>query len=488
VLLVLGSLTAACAKEASDSPLAGDTTTTEGSTDTTAGEGPNGFTPEPIEWESCTFGDCAQVEVPLDYAEPDGDTIELSVARAPAKGKRIGALFVNPGGPGASATDFAATLAFLLPSDINERFDIVGIDPRGVGDSAPVRCGVDATTLYSVDATIEDAADRQALLDVSKEYVDDCAAKFGDELPFVGTRDVARDMDTVRAAMGDEQLSYLGFSYGTAIGQVYADLFPERVRAMILDGVLELGPSGLDLAAEQAAGFETALARYVEFCDAAEGCETAGNALGAVEQVLALSEQPGGIPAPSADRPAGPGEANLGISLALYSQSLWTQLDAALASALGGDGSQLVALADQYIGIGDFEIYFAVNCMDFSWPTGDPQAFLDAAKATATTSPHFGEALVNDYIRCVDWPVPADPLQPVTAPGTPPILVVSTTGDPATPYEGGVRVADRLASGVLITNEGDGHTVVADGKPCIDDLVVAYLVDGDVPADGTTCS
>jgi pimeloyl-ACP methyl ester carboxylesterase len=490
VLAVLAVAAAACVDEADDNPLGtSDTTTTapdDGPT-TTAGEGPEGFTPAPIEWEDCDLGECAHPMVPLDYGDPGGRMIELSVARAPATGDRIGALFVNPGGPGASGTDFASVLAMILPSEINERFDLVGIDPRGVGGSNPIDCGVDATDLYSVDASIETPEDRQALLDISDEYVDDCTIKYGDVLPFVGTRDVAKDMDAVRAAMGDEQMSYLGFSYGTAIGQVYAELFPERVRSMILDGVLELGPSGLELAAEQAAGFETALARYVEFCDGAETCETADDALGAVEQVLALAEQPGGIPAPDADRPAGPGEANLGISLALYSQSLWTDLDAALAAAIGGDGSQLVDLADQYIGLGDFEIYFAVNCMDFVWPIGDPDAFLASAKATAVASPHFGEALVNDYIRCAGWPVPPDPLQPVTAPGTPPILVVSTTGDPATPYEGGVAVAERLESGVLVTNEGDGHTVVADGKACIDDIVVAYLIDGEPPADGTTC-
>jgi hypothetical protein len=140
------------------------------------------------------------------------------------------------------------------------------------------------------------------------------------------------------------------------------------------------------------------------------------------------------------------------------------------------------------VGIGDFEIYFAVNCMDFAWPTGNNQAFFDAAKAAGVVSPHFGESLVIDYIRCSTWPVPPTPLEPVTAPGTPPIVVISTTGDPATPYEGGVRVAQTLESGVLVTNEGDGHTVVADGKPCIDDLVTAYFVDGTVPPDGTTCT
>ncbi len=144
-------------------------------------------------------------------------------------------------------------------------------------------------------------------------------------------------------------------------------------------------------------------------------------------------------------------------------------------------------LADGYLDIGDFEIYFAVNCIDFAWPTGDPDAFLAAAKATAEESPHFGEALVNDYIRCVDWPAPPVPLEATTAPGTPPILVVSTTGDPATPYEAGVLVAETLENGILITNEGDGHTVVGNGKACIDDLVAAYLVDDVVPEDGVTC-
>ena len=339
----------------------------------------------------------------------------------------------------------------------------------------------------AVDPSIETPEDEEALLDISEQYVDDCAEKYPDLLPHLGTRDVARDMDSVRAAMGDDQLSYLGFSYGTAIGQVYADLFPERVRSMVLDGVLELGPTGLELADEQAAGFETALDRFVEYCDAGEGCEIAGEALEAVEEVLALSEEPGGIPAPDADRPAGPGEANLGISYALYSQSLWGQLDSALAAARDGDGSELVELADGYVGIGDFEIYFAVNCMDFAWPTGDPDAFFTAAKETAETSPHFGEALVNDYIRCVDWPVPPTPLEPTSAPGTPPILVISTTGDPATPYEGGVAVAEALENGILITNEGDGHTIVGNGKPCIDELVTAYLVDDIVPEDGTVC-
>jgi len=487
VLLVTG-----CATEADDGVVSSETTTTrhlsDDTTSTTTGESEgDGFTPEPIEWDECGAVECATLEVPLDYEDPDGERIEIYAVRTPATGERKGALFTNPGGPGAGGAEFAEILPLILPDQITEHFDIIGVDPRGVGGSTPVDCGVDATELYAVDASIDSPEDEVALLDISQQYADDCGEQFGDYLPHVGTRDVARDMDAVRAAMGDEQLSYLGFSYGTAIGQVYADLFPDRVRSMVLDGVLELGPTGLELAADQAAGFETALDRFVQFCDAAEGCEIAGESLAAVEEVLALAEAPGGIPAPDADRPAGPGEANLGISYALYSESLWGDLDSALAAARGGDGSELVQLADGYLGIGDFEIYFAVNCIDFAWPTGDPDAFLEAAKATAESAPHFGEALVNDYIRCVEWPAPPVPLEPTSAPDTPPILVISTTGDPATPYEAGVNVADTLESGVLITNEGDGHTVVADGKPCIDELVVAYLVDEEVPEDGIVC-
>ena len=485
-LLLATALLAACMQEGEDPLEAGTSTTTEddGSTTTTgAGE----FTPDPLEWDECGGVECSTLAVPLDYEDPDGDQIELYIVRTPASGKRIGALFVNPGGPGASAAEIAEYLVLSLPEEGTDHFDIVGVDPRGVGGSTAIACGMSPAELYGVDGTFEDAEDKAAYLDVSEEYVEDCEEKYGDVLPHLGTADVARDMDAVRAAMGDEQLSYLGYSYGTVIGQVYADLFPDRVRSMVLDGVVELGPTGLESADEQAAGFETALARFAQYCDAAEGCGTAGNTLEAVEDVLRLAEEPGGIPVDGDAGKVGPGEANLGISYALYSQSLWRTLGDALLDALDGDGGSLLELAEDYHDIGAFEIYFAVNCLDFAWPVGDPDAVFAQGKATAQESPHFGEALVNDYVRCAMWPTPSVPLEPVTAPGTPPILVVSTTGDPATPYESGVAVADRLESGVLVTNEGDGHGVVANGKPCIDDLVAAYLVENVVPDDGYTC-
>ena len=431
--------------------------------------------------------ECASVVVPLDYSEPEGRTIELFVTRAPATGDRIGPLFVNPGGPGGSAVEFAAALSAYIPESVSERFDIVGVEPRGLDGSGSFECGVDYTQLYSIDPTVEDAADRNALIDQAATFAEECQRRAGEVLPHVGTRDVARDLDAVRAAMGDEQLSYYGASYGTAIGQVYADLFPDRIRAMVLDAVVDLGVSGLELATDQAAGFEVALARFADYCTTSGTCRT-GDTIAAVDQVRALAEQPGGIPARGAGRPAGPGEVNLGLADALYSETAWATLDRALADALAGDGSGLVELADQYLSIGDFDVYFAVNCLDFAWPAGDPDAFLSAAKAAGTASPHFGEALTTDYLRCVDWPVAPDPIPAITAPGTPPIVVISTTGDPATPYEGGVAVAHRLESGVLITNEGEGHGAVPGGNSCISALFAAYLIDLNVPDDGTVCS
>ena len=256
---------------------------------------------------------------------------------------------------------------------------------------------------------------------------------------------------------------------------------------MVLDGIVDLGRTGLDLATEQAAGFETAFMRFVAHCTSTGTCRNA-DPVAAVEEVQALAEKPGGIPAPAADRSAGPGEVNLGLSDALYSASLWPRLDQAIVDATHGDGSGMVSLADDYLAAGSFDVYFAVNCIDFAWPTGKPDAFLAAAKAAQKVSPHFGEALVSDYLRCVDWPVTADPLPAVTAPGTPPILVISTTGDPATPYADGVAVAQRLSTGILITNQGDGHGALTEGSACVSALVAGYLVDGNVPTNGTICS
>ncbi|MDE0805619.1 MAG: alpha/beta hydrolase, partial [Acidimicrobiales bacterium] len=433
-----------------------------------------------VEWSDCGAGECATVLVPLDHDQPGGRQISLHVERLPATGERIGGLFFNFGGPGAGAADLIGR--FGVPSSIREHFDIIGMDPRGVGRSTPLACGLDAATLYSADPTIEDETDVTELVGISIRYANDCEAAKGDVLPHLGTNDVARDMDLIRAGMGDDTLSYVGYSYGTSIGQAYAELFPDRVRAMILDGLVDPAPSGIDVAIEQAQGFETALANWAADC----GRRSCGlsDPLAAVDRMLALAED--GVASSTDNRVFGPGQAAIGLAYPLYDQSLWGALDSAIAQAIDGDGAGMLRLADSYAGLVDFSIYFAVSCLDSTWPRSTDE-FLARAKDAATVAPRFGEAIVNDYIRCAVWPVDPEPVGGVTAAEAPPILVVSTTGDPATPYENGVRVAERLASGVLVTFEGEGHTIVFQGSGCIDALAHEYLVDLDVPDDGVRC-
>lgn len=477
------SLLTACTRSDTTLDRAEDAPTT--TTSTAPVDGPTAPTTEPAEpapdvsWASCGTAECATVVVPLDHDDPTGPTIDLSVLRLPARGDRIGALFVNFGGPGSGAVDVVPTFPF--PDEVRERFDIVAVDPRGVGGSTPLACGVDSAELYAVDPTVEDEADAAALVAISDAYARDCANDRGDLLPHVGTRDVARDFDLVRAGMGDERIDYLGFSYGTSIGQVYAELFPDRVRTMILDGVVDPAPTGIDVALQQAMGFETALSRWAAGCGDRPSCDIA-DPVAAVDDLLVAAEA--GVPA--GDRVLGPGEAAIGLALPLYDTGLWPALDGAVASALAGDGSGMLALADQYLRLVDFSAYYAVSCLDSSWPA-DPGEHLDAAASAAARSPRFGEAIVNDYLRCAVWPTDADPLGPIIAEGSPPILVVSTTGDPATPHANGVTVAERLAAGVLLTHEGDGHTVVFQGDDCVDRIAVAYLLDQVVPPEGSRC-
>ena len=457
-----------------------------------------------LDWGDCDAGSegtgealdgaqCAELAVPVDPADLGGATLTLGVLRVPATGPRkdrIGALFVNPGGPGTTARELAAEMGHLLPDAVLERFDIVGVDPRGTGASA-LDCGYDATDLFGTDPVIENDAEAAALVAVNQDYVNACQAEAGDLLPHLGTRDAARDLDAVRAAMGDEQISYLGFSYGTVLGETYAQLFPERVRAMALDGGVPLGAGGIQLAHDQAVGFERALAAFAQNCNAQPDCPASPDALGAVTELMVRTQQ---TPVPAEPRDLGVGELETGLALPLYDQSRWHDLATAVEAALLGNGTRLVKLADDYIDDANVDLYYAVNCIDFAWPTGPSGSaeLLAAGAATEAEAPHFGDSVTNQYLPCTLWPVPADPLTPPAGPLTPvppavPPLVVATTGDPATPYEGGVALAGQLG-GVLLTHQGEGHTIVGQGLDCVDDAVASYLVDLALPAPDTTCA
>ena len=371
LVLALAATTAACADHADESPL-------DGAQAPSNDDAPVGDGAADIAWADCGGGlECAELDVPLDYDDPDGDTLTLSISRVPASGDRIGALFVNPGGPGGEASGFAGNLAAALPDEVTDRFDIVGVDPRGLG-ATEFDCGVDPHELYDLDYTIDSDDDETTLLEVSEDYADACEQRGGDLLPHLGTRNVARDIDAVRAAMGDEQANFLMYSYGTAIAQVYAQEFPDRVRAMVIDGVLELGPTGVETAVAQAGGFEQALGSFVDDCNDDESCPIAPDAEEALDQLIAEVEEE---PIPASPRDLGPGELQVGLGQALYSESLWPALASAIANGLEGEGDGMVALADEYIERSDFDLYFAVNCIDFAWPDSPEELLEDGAAA-----------------------------------------------------------------------------------------------------------
>ena len=479
-MIGLLSTVVACSGDDGGSPEAAAPTSSTGSTSTTVPE----FVPAPIGWQPCENGiECADVTVPVDYGNPAGPTLVLNVSRAPASVQRTGAIFVNPGGPGGATAGFVASLKENLPGAVTEQFDLVGVEPRGTAAS-DFGCGVAIPELYAPDYTIDDEADAAALIDVSQRYADGCRAGAGDLLAHVGTMDGARDLDIVRAAMGDEQVSFLGISYGSLLGQIYAHQFPTRVRAMVIDGIVEPGTPGVDAATAQAVGFERVLDAFVAACDAEPNCPLAGDTRGAVERLIAQVES---APLPVEGGQIGSGELNLALAVNLYGEGGWPDLSYAIEDGLNGDGAALGQLYQDYIGVVDFDIYFAVFCIDQDWPE-DPHELLAAGKAAAAAAPHFGEGLVNDYVRCSVWPEEEQPLPVVTAPGTPPILVVSTTNDPATPHEAAVRTADRLETGVLLTVEGDRHGAVAGGIACVDEHVAHYLVHVAPPAEGTVCA
>jgi pimeloyl-ACP methyl ester carboxylesterase len=459
------------------------------------------FYTQQLEWASCHDDyECTTLDVPLDYAVSDGEAIELAVLRRRAAGDdRIGSLVVNPGGPGASGTEYARSSP--VNDDVAERFDIIGFDPRGVGESAPIDCLDDAALddFIETDGSPDDPAEITQLQEQASSFIAGCTERSDEMLPHVGTADVARDLDILRAALGDEVLNYRGASYGTDIGAQYAELFPDRVGRLVLDGAIDPTLTGEEFLLGQAGGAERALTAYLEACAADGDCPLGQSAAEARSTLVDLLAVIDAAPLPTDDdgRPLTQSLAVLGIVLPLYlsPDEGYLLLNLALERALAGDGSALLFLADQYLKRNPDGTYDgnlneagpAVNCVDRSWEK-DVAAIESAIAALEQTSVVFGPYLGWSGLVCAQWPVPAASPAPVTAAGAAPILVVGTTGDLATPYEWAEALAGQLDSGVLLTYEGSGHTAYRMGSECIDDAVDAYLIDGTVPEDGLRCT
>ncbi|WP_232832057.1 alpha/beta hydrolase [Nocardiopsis sp. FIRDI 009] len=475
------------------------------------------FTDQELDWEDCESGlegaECAVFEVPLDYDAPDGERIEIAVKRLPAEGDDvIGSLVINPGGPGGSGFDYVDQAAYAVSDDVRERFDVVGFDPRGVGRSTPLTCldAVELDEFLGTDAESEDGdADLTELTDEgvaqmvesSREFVEACEANAPDLMLHMGTVNVARDMDLLRALLGDDRLTYLGASYGTHIGAEYADQFPDRVRALVLDGAVDPSQDQLDLSVDQATGFETALRAFVEDCLGRADCPLGGPGDSVDDGIAVLNDFLEGAaeaPLPNSldDREVNRTRAELGVLAALYTEAWWQRVRGALTEAMeDGDGTALMLLADQLYSRSDPEDYenstaalIAVNCSDSPSPR-DVESYVEAAAEAEEESPNFGPGLAWGALPCAYWPEEAvDAGGPIDAEGADPIMVVGTTRDSATPYAWAEALAEQLDSGFLVTRDGDGHTGYRMGDRCVDAMVDEYLIELTVPEDGMACA
>jgi pimeloyl-ACP methyl ester carboxylesterase len=446
---------------------------------------------------------CGTVSVPVDYAKPEGAQAQLAVIRVPANGARMGVLLVNPGGPGASAVDTVASMgAALADTDIGHSFDLVGVDPRGVGHSTPqLRCRTDEEF---------DAFRREPLADYSpagvahierlyRQFVQACTDRMGTEfLAGVGTATSVRDLDVVRAALGEIQLNYLGFSYGTELGAAYADRYPDRIRAMVLDGAIDPRLDPIARRIRQTSGFQTAFNDYAADCAQSAGCPLGtdpGQFVSRFHQLVnPLVQRPGYTSDP---RGLSYQDAITGTVNGLYSQRFWKFLTSGLLGLQRGtDAGDLLLLADDYQGrdkSGHYsnqqDAFTAIGCVDAPFPT-DSAAWADADRRIREAAPFLSYGGFTGFAPrdvCAMWPVPPTSApHPASAPGPGKVVVVSTTSDPATPYQAGVDLAGQMGAPV-ITFDGTQHTVVFNGDACVDSAVMKYLVDSVLPADGLHC-
>ncbi|HEY0507437.1 MAG TPA: alpha/beta hydrolase [Blastococcus sp.] len=471
--------------------------------------------PVPIEWTDCDEQiqpliadqpgsdrdlafECGRTEVPISYDEPEGATLPLFLMRVVMadQTERIGSLVVNPGGPGRSGADAAIGLALTLPPEVLSRFDLVGFDPRGVGLSTPVECIPDdlkeeRTASEPRPTTAEQLDEKFAL---AREVADGCAEEYGDALGTFNTVDTARDMDQLRASLGDEALTYLGYSYGTTLGSTYAELFPDKVRALVLDAAVDPDPDVQGDAEQRAAAFEAGFDAYAANCvGLIAGCPVGGDPRQFVQDLLGQSGQ---TPIPSSKagetRQATPGVVMAAVQAALYDTAAWPQLAQSLAAGQRGDSAGLFSLADSYSGRLEDGTYsnlldanLAVNCADTEQTFTEDEVRGLVAEWNAKY-PLFGAGSAAELFTCSVWEAGRTPLPERDAAGSAPIVVVGTSGDPVTPLPGAVDMAEDLDSAVLLTWQGQGHTAYPK-TDCITAAVNAYLIDLVVPMDGLTC-
>ena len=466
-----------------------------------------------IDWQSCPVSDpvtggnpellCATITVPRDYLTPDGPTIDLALALLPAadQAHKVGPLLLNFGGPGASGVNaLAGSGRGIVPAEIGNRFDLVTWDPRGAGRSVPVDCLSDAEMdTWAAAPGIPKrptASDWVSALNDATWFADKCKAGTGDMLAYIGTTASARDMESIRIGLGVDRLDYLGFSYGTALGAVYATLFPTATGHMILDGAVDMAPTDDSQYGEQGVSLQGALNRLFAWCDADAACPFGGGSSRAAFDTLMNKLDARPIPLQDG-RSLNSTLAWTGVVLTLYNRDYWDYAVQGLAAAKTGDGSLLAQLADAYLERSEdgtyssnlMEAFPAISCIDAPTTPSIPR-YQAIYERFVSKAPDFAAGQASSGLLCGVWPYKsADPLPAlVNGAGAAPILVVGTTGDPATPYAWAQRMAHLLESGHLLTYVGEGHTGVGGKSACIDDAAITFLVSGTLPPEGTRCN
>ncbi|MGF3056905.1 alpha/beta hydrolase [Microbacterium sp. YY-01] len=458
------------------------------------------FYSQELSWTECGVGfDCTTVTAPLDWENPDDGDIEIAITRHRAQKGSQGSLLINPGGPGASGKSFVLnSMSYAVGSDLIANYDIIGFDPRGVGDSTAVQCfdadEMDAY-LYDVPEAERGSPEWEAELgEANERFAEACDNNSDGILPFITTINSARDMDLLRGVLGDEELNYLGYSYGTFLGATYAELYPDRAGRLVLDGAVDPATSGLEVGTTQALGFESALRAYMEDCLTDRECPFSGTVDDAMNDLGALLASVDRVPLSVGDgRMLGADSLMTAIIAALYAEDNWPYLTDALTGALQGQAASAIFLADFYnsrsaSGYDDnsTEAFRAYNCMDY--PVEDDPAAEEAARKKITE----GAPTIAPYWEgpdpCEVWPYPPTGSRgAIAASGAGPILVIGTTNDPATPYDWSVAMAEQLEEGRLITRVGEGHTGYNKGNRCVDKAVEAFFIDGTVPDDDLYC-
>ena len=458
------------------------------------------FIVNPIEWKPCDGNtnsevECGNIEVPFDYSDPEQGSFVLFVKKHNASNPadRIGSMMVNPGGPGFGGSSLADDAQYYFSQDLIDRFDIIAWDPRGTGESTPAVDCVDTFDEYfGLDSPPETPDEKQALIDASQAFNDKCAENSGTILPYISTQASAQDINSLRLALGEEKITFFGFSYGSELGTTWATMFPETVRAIVVDGAVDPNATSIQEGMNQAKGFEGQLSAFLKQCSENTACEfhNGGKAEAAFDKlVLDIDASP--LEVSKNRTPVTQGVLFTAVAQAMYSDYYWPQLSEALSAAQKGDGAGILQLYDDYYqrkGDGTYgnelEAFLAISCLDD--PGASSVEEVDShIEDFIAAAPRLGGNFAYGY-SCSLWPVKQAAKVTITGKGAGPIVVVGTTGDAATPLDSTRKMAKSLEQGVLIVVDANQHTGYG-ANSCVVKAVDEYLISLKVPSNDLTC-